>query len=646
MNEQRPRVNRTKRSQGTHTLARFIRLRLVFHFCCASLSYAQSVSFLAHRDIPLAIGGINTGCCAVVSGDFNGDGKPDLVVSLGTGTFVLLVGDGAGGFKAPTVLATFNGAIEQLLAANVNRDGKLDLLFGSSRPSQTYLLLGRGDGTFQAPVVVGSGRLLFIADLNRDGISDLGVRDSGACDLQVQLGNGDGTFQKPLGCLIGPEAMSGEAAVGDFNGDGKPDLVWSSGRSNGGVHLFLGNGDGTFRFQSTFEAHGSRERKVLAVGDLNHDGKLDVVVGTFAFIEVFFGKGDGTMQDGIQIPVDFEHNTDPELGQEIYIADLNGDGIPDIATDNVVILGNADGTFRPVQYLLMASAGAASLACADLNGDRLPDLVYVEYDQFGQTATGLSVLLNYTPGPPSSVVGYSAATGIGPLAPSSIASVYGKNLARTTASAAGLTLPTQLGGISLRVRDGTDTVRLAPLFYVSPTQINFLVPGQTAVGPVVLSVDDRSSLFVETANATPVTQIAPAIFTANEQGQGPAAATAVRILSDGTQQPVPVFNCTGLGQCTTVPIDVTGGHPVYLSLYGTGFRSAPVQQHTQCKVGGVNAVVQFAGAQTAFPGLDQINILLPPTLASGTASVQCQFDFQITFQFGGATTNPVQIEIK
>lgn len=88
-------------------------------------------------------------------------------------------------------------------------------------------------------------------------------------------------------------------------------------------------------------------------------------------------------------------------------------------------------------------------------------------------------------------------------------------------------------GISLRVRDSTDTVRLAPLYYVSPTQINFLVPDQTALGPVVLTVDDGSSPLAETANATAVTKVAPGIFTANGQSQGPAAATAVRILADG-----------------------------------------------------------------------------------------------------------------
>jgi uncharacterized protein (TIGR03437 family) len=612
--------------------------------CGACSLYAQAVSFLAHRDIP-----IGAGCCAVASGDFNGDGKLDLIVGYGKGNLSLLLGDGAGGFKPKIELTTFSEPVQILVAADVNRDGKLDLLAGTyptetgAGASRTYVLLGRGDGTFQpASEVTSSGIPLFVADLNGDGIPDLAVRGlfgTGQCgDLEVRLGNGDGTFQGPL-CLIGPEQMGAQAVIGDFNGDGIPDLVWGSGRSNGDVWLFLGNGDGTFhRAPATGDvATGNRK---LAVGDLNHDGKLDLVVGSGGAVGVFLGKGDGTFQVGIYIPVYFGASTP---GHDLFIADLNGDGKLDIAAYDFVILGNGDGTFQPPQYLFAGSPGASPQVCTDLNGDRLPDLVYVEYDQLSQTATGLSVLLNNTPGPPSSVVGYSAATGAALVAPSSIASVYGKNLAHTTASAAGPTLPTQLGGISLRVRDVTDTVRLAPLFYVSPTQINFLVPDQTALGPVALTVDDGAPL-VETANATPVTQVAPGIFSANGQGRGPAAATAVRILLDGTQQPVNVFNCTSPGQCAMVPIDITGGQPVYLSLYGTGFRGNPVPLNTRCTVGGVSATVQFMGAQPTIPGLDQINILLPTKLPSGTASVQCLFGFAIA-DFG-ATTNPVQIEIK
>ena len=161
-----------------------------------------------------------------------------------------------------------------------------------------------------------------------------------------------------------------------------------------------------------------------------------------------------------------------------------------------------------------------------------------------------------------------------------------------------------------------------------------------------------SDLLVEIANATMVDSAVPGIFTANGQGQGVAAATAVRVQPDGSLQSVPVFDCQGPGQCTAVPIDLSGSRPVYLSLYGTGFRAVQTlgegpRPHAYCKVGGISSVVQFLGAQPTIPGLDQLNLILPASLPSGTASVECQFiihaaGFFPLYPYG----NPVQIAIK
>jgi uncharacterized protein (TIGR03437 family) len=615
-------------------------LAVVFLHCALQ---AQTVSFLAHRDIP-----VGTGCCAVVTGDFNGDGKLDLVVAYGSGSLAFLAGDGTGGFKPKIDFGALNGAVQTLVASDVNNDGKLDLVVDSGH--QIYVFLGRGDGTFQVPSQPAvSGDLIFVTDLNGDHRPDLGVSGdnsalcSGNSGLEVHLGDGDGTFQKPLECMKTLEGMGQFAVVGDFNGDGKPDVAWASTRNSGAVHVFLGNGDGTFRAQ-TITGYGGTVRG-LALGDVNHDGTLDLVIrNNLAEIAVLAGKGDGTFQGT------YSNMVPRTTYGALVIADFDGDGNPDIAVDGVVISGNGDGTFRPAQYFLAGSTDATLAVSGDFNGDGLADLVFVDYSVV--SATTLSVLLNDSRGFPPLALGQSAATGSSALAPASIGSIYGKSLARVVATATGPSLPTQLGGISLRVRDSTDTARLAPLFYVSPEQINFLVPEQTAIGPITLLIDDGSTTLVETANATMVDNAVPGIFTANGQGQGVAAATAVRVQTDGSQQPVPVFDCKGPGQCTAVPIDLLGGRPVYLSLYGTGFRAVQTlgegqPPHATCTVGGLPAVVQFVGPQPTVPGLDQLNLLLPASLPSGTASVRCQFPISsAVFFVSGPSSNPVQIAIK
>jgi uncharacterized protein (TIGR03437 family) len=182
---------------------------------------------------------------------------------------------------------------------------------------------------------------------------------------------------------------------------------------------------------------------------------------------------------------------------------------------------------------------------------------------------------------------------------------------------------------------------LAPLLYVSPGQINYALPSSDPFAWI--GIERVGEAYVPHGIALPVTPVAPGLFSV---GAGLAAASALKITATA-QVEVPVTRCVG-PICSSIPIDVSGA-PVYLSLYGTGFSQVliapgPGIAGSNCTIGAQLLPVTYAGAQGQIPGLDQINILLPASLAgTGVTSVSCRL---LTAGGSGAVTNPVGLAIR
>lgn len=209
----------------------------------------------------------------------------------------------------------------------------------------------------------------------------------------------------------------------------------------------------------------------------------------------------------------------------------------------------------------------------------------------------------------------SAASYKGPeLAPDSIAAAFGQNLATSTQSVSTIPLPTSLAGTTVEVTDNTGMKRLAPLFFVSSGQVNYLIPSGVAAGATNVTI--RSSAGAVSSGMIQVVTVMPGLFSANSDGQGVPAAQAFRIRISGAEsyEPVAEYNAA---QQRFIPLPINLGpetDQVFLVLYGTGIRFRSSLSAVTVNIGGVNSEVLFAGASPEFIGVDQVNSRLPRSL--------------------------------
>lgn len=313
----------------------------------------------------------------LLAADFNGDGFQDAVVISPSESVTVMLADGAGPFLRPVVTPmAFQTGPPAI--GDVNRDGRNDLIVSDWGSGTAAVLLGNGDGTFTPGATFPTGAIpgpLALADFNGDHLLDvaIGSEDSHSTGnpLSVHFGDGSGQFSAPVTTSAGSPIQRLEA--GDVNGDGKADLVtggfW-------GVRIFLGNGNGTFS-QKSYAAAGG-----LLLADFNHDGKLDLAVaagGTHdGYVDVALGTGDGSMIRSALYACGYD-------GDFIDGADLDDDGNLDLLIASTmgstvaVLRGNADGTFDEPEFFLSGNS-TWQVVVSDFDRDGHEDFLTLDYN--------------------------------------------------------------------------------------------------------------------------------------------------------------------------------------------------------------------------------------------------------------------------
>jgi large repetitive protein len=338
---------------------------------------------------------------SIAAGDF-GNGRLDLAIAnAGTNNVSVLLGKGDGTFQAAVGYEVGSTPID-LAAGDFNGDGRLDLATGNAGSNDISVLLGKGDGTFEetAANLVGTATsALATGDFTGNGNLGLAVVNQGSDSVTILPGNGDGTFQQPLTVSLPSGSGASSIVAGDFNGDGRTDLAVADLALNE-VSIFLGNGDGTFESLPPIPVASSPI--AIAAGDFNGDGRVDLAVAdqSSSSVTILLGIGNGTFEPLAPIPLASTFS----FPDAIVTGHFTGDGHLDLAVadqftnDITVLLGNGDGTFRPMTpiSLGMGIPRSLSLLAGDFLNNGHTDLAVASTNFFA--GNSINVLLGYGDG--------------------------------------------------------------------------------------------------------------------------------------------------------------------------------------------------------------------------------------------------------
>ena len=583
------------------------------------------------------------GCSAayIASARFTHAAQPDLLAVCAMGQVLVLPNTGHGTFGTPISTTVPLGAwIGNLMIGQVhpaiadfNGDGKLDLVipglgssgFGAANVAW-YLLLGNGDGTFQAPSSVpftGVMPLSLVAgDFTGDGKTDLvaaAYDENGAAWLEVAPGNGDGTFRTPV--LSSLPATSGTVLLAaDVNADGKLDIVvagsclyrnligaaGSDGSDgsvdNAGGTVLLGDGKGNFTIG--FDTTEPNYVSDATLAGVLETGRLDLVEATISIsadgtnvsgaVQIRANNGDGTFGSPIILP-----SSTSTVPTDVTTADFDGDGRPDIATASL-----------PPQALALQVSLSSNFA-------QLLRSVLVQLP-----VGGADVFLNLTPEHPT-ITGIGVSGGGAAIAQNAWIAIYGIDLAPASLGLGGMTwsdapsfpsqMPTVLDGVTVTVNG-----QPAYVYYVSGSQVNVLTPLDSTTGSVAVTVHNGTE--TSAAYTAHLQAVSPGLL---RFGDGVHVAA---VHGDGRYVGPASWSVPGYTFAPTAP-----GETIMLYCDGLGLPDSPltagsaVQQAVlptpwpTVNIAGSSASVKYAGLIS--PGLYQLNVVVPSFAVSGDNEV-------------------------